>query len=269
MKRNQIHLNERFTVIEDSLQMLMMRNIQLASFVGGQLKNINFHFSKISQTFSLDVYKSVNVHQKSIMKSVNDLVLMLQESLKDMNSNSSGNGGNCKKSGKNKKPGMGAMKKKQESFKKSLQDMIDGLKDGEKGSKGKQGMSKQLSKMLSEQEKMQQMLQQLMQSGQVGQQTNEVLKEIGKLLDKNIDDIIRRNISDQMLNRQQSILNRMLEAEKAEQEREKDDKREAEKPNNFKISNPKDDLEYKEKINKQKGIIVKPNVQIKNLFKRN
>lgn len=268
MKREQIQLNERFLILEDSLQALMMRNVQLSTFVGGLLKDINFHFGTISERFGNDVYKSINVHQQSIMKSVNDLVLMLQESLKDIDSNMSGKGGNCKKPGKKKKPGMGDMKKQQDSFKKSVQDMIDGLKNGEKGSKGKQGMSQQLSKMLSEQEKMQQMLQELMQSGQVGQKTNEVLKEIGRLLDKNIDDIIQRNISDHMLNRQQTILNRMLEADKAEQERDKDDTREAEKPNTYEISNPKNDLEYKEKNINQRGIIVKPNIPLKYFFQR-
>jgi len=176
--------------------------------------------------------------------------------------------GSQSKSGKKSKPGMGGMKKQQQSFKDALQKMIDELKKGSKSGKGKKGMSKQLSKMLGQQEKMQQLIQQLMQSGGVGQQSKQLLKEINKMVDQNIDDIIHRNISDNMLKRQQQILNRMLEAEKAEQEREKEKKRKSEAPNNFKLSNPNEKLEYKRDSISRKGILYKQELPLKYFFQR-
>lgn len=268
LRKEQLLLKERFTTIQDSLQSIMLRNVELAGFIGTQLKDINIHFDQIHKKFSGERYSSIIVSQQTIMQNINELVVMMQESLKNMESNMSGKGGNCDKPGKKKKPGMSRMKKQQESFKKSLQEMIDGLKKGEKGQKGQQGTSEQLSKMLGAQEKMQQMLQQMMQSGEVGQKAGQKLKEINKIIDQNIDDILNRNISDKMFNRQNEILSRMLEAEKAEEEREKDDKRESKSVKNQKLSNPGEILEYKGEEKIQRGIIFKPDIPLKYFFQR-
>jgi hypothetical protein len=267
LKRNQISLEERFSSLEDSLNALMSRNAMVALSIGNQIKNIKFNFKAIGGTFEAERFLSIQIYQQIIMQSANELILLLNESLDQMNS-MSGTGGQCKKKGSKSKPGMSGMKKKQEGMKKSLQQMIDQLKKGSQPGEGQKGMSEQLSKMLGEQEKLQQMLQQMMQSGEVGQSTRQLLQEINKMVDRNIDDIIKRNIDDNLVRRQNQILNRMLEAEIAEEEREKDKKREAEQPNNYEISNPKDIFEYKEEQNSQKGILHKKKLPLKYFFQR-
>ncbi|PLX24736.1 MAG: hypothetical protein C0599_01780 [Salinivirgaceae bacterium] len=267
LKRKQINLEERFSTLEDSLNALMSRNAMVALSIGNQIKNIKFNFRAINKTFEAERFQTIQIYQQVIMQSANELILMLNESLDQMNS-MSGMGGQCKKKGNKSKPGMNGMKKKQESMKKSLQQMIDQMKKGSQSGKGQKGMSEQLSKMLGEQEKLQQMLQQMMQSGEVGQTTRQLLQEINKMVDRNIDDIIKRNINDNLIRRQNQILNRMLEAEKAEEEREKDKKREAEQPNNYEISNPKDIFEYKEEQKSQKGILNKKKLPLKYFFQR-
>ncbi|WP_462281212.1 hypothetical protein, partial [Salinivirga cyanobacteriivorans] len=266
LRRTQSQLKAQFAVSKDSLHALMSRNAMVASSIGNQLESINTHFKAIDDEFQKERFRSIAVHQQKIMQSTNELILMLNESLNNMSSMSGK--GSQNKSGKKSKPGMGGMKKQQQSFKDALQKMIDELKKGSKSGKGKKGMSKQLSKMLGQQEKMQQLIQQLMQSGGVGQQSKKLLKEINKMVDQNIDDIIHRNISDNMLRRQQQILNRMLEAEKAEQEREKEKKRKSEAPNNFKLSNPNEKLEYKKDSKSRKGILYKQELPLKYFFQR-
>ena len=266
LRRTQSGLKAQFSVSKDSLHALMNRNAMVASAIGNQLESIDTHFKAIDNEFQKERFRSIAVHQQKIMQSTNELILMLNESLDNMNSMSGK--GSQSKSGKKSKPGMGGMKKQQQSFKDALQKMIDELKKGSKSGKGKKGMSKQLSKMLGQQEKMQQLIQQLMQSGGVGQQSKQLLKEINKKVDQNIDDIIHKNINDNMLKRQQQILNRMLEAEKAEQEREKEKKRKSEAPNNFKLSNPKEKLEYKKDSKSRKGILYKQELPLKYFFQR-
>ncbi len=267
IRRQQAGLKPRFAIVEDSLHALMNRNAMVASAIGNQLQTIKSHFSSIQDIFQEERFSNIEIHQQKIMQSTNELILMLNESLDNMQNSMSGKGGQ-NKSGKKSKPGMGGMKKQQQSFKESIQKMIDELKKGSKSGKGKKGMSKQLSEMLSQQEKMQQLLQQIMQSGGVGQQSRQILKEINKMVDQNIDDIIQRNISDNMLQRQQKILNRMLEAEKAEQEREKEKKRESQAPNNYEISNPEEKYEYKEDSKSRKGIIYRKELPLKYFFQR-
>jgi hypothetical protein len=267
LKRKQVNLKERFKSLNDSLTALASRNSSVAVTLGNQIKNIHFNFNEIQNVFQEERFKSIQVNQQDIMQSINELILLLNESLDQMDSNS-GMGGSCKKQSKKSKPGMSGMKKKQQSMKKSLQQMIDQLKKGSQSGKGQKKMSEQLSKMLGEQEKLQQMLQQMMQSGDVGQTTKQMLQEINKMVDRNIDDIIHRNINDNLIRRQNQIMNRMLEAEKAEEEREKDKKRESEQPNNYKISNPEEIFQYKEEHKLQKGIIDKEKLPLKYFYQR-
>lgn len=267
LKRKQIDLKERFMVLEDSLNALMSRNIMVANTIGNQIKEIRFNFSEINNVFQGERFQSIQLNQQGIMSSINKLILLLSESLDQMNS-MSGMGGNCQKKGKKSKPGMSGMKKKQQSIKKSLQQMIDQLKKGSKPGEGQKQLSQQLSKMLGEQEKLQQMLQQMMQSGEVGQTTRQLLQEINRMVDKSIDDIIQRNIDNNLIRRQNQILNRMLEAEKAEEERKKDKKRQAERPNNYELSNPEAIFQYKEEQKSQKGILNKKKLPLKYFFQR-
>lgn len=266
LKREQMTMEGQFKILDDSLQALMKRNPQVALIVGNQIENIQVHFSRIQETFKAEKFQSIQVHQQAIMKSTNELILLLNESLNNMQQGMSGKGGNCKKKGKKSKPGMSGMKKQQQNFKQSLKEMIEQLKKGNSSGKGNKGMSEKLSKMLGQQEKMQQLLQQFMQSDNVGKQSRKILKQINSMIDKNIDDIVHRNINDNMVQRQEKIMNRLLESEKAEREREKEKKRRAERPNDYKKSTPDDKLDDKDDKKRQKGIIERRDLPLKYFF---
>ena len=92
------------------------------------------------------------------------------------------------------------------------------------------------------------MRQQLNQDGSGnGNQLNKAIDDMEEIE----NDIINNQISDLTLKRQKDILTRLLEHEKADRERDLDEKREAEKVKNQKISNPNQYLEYKRKKEKE------------------
>src|SRR5690606_36486220 len=64
-------------------------------------------------------------------------------------------------------------------------------------------------------------------------------------------DIVNRNITPETLERQQKILTRLLESEKAEEEREKDDKRESNEFTEEIIPNENIFFEYNKKKEKE------------------
>ena len=66
-----------------------------------------------------------------------------------------------------------------------------------------------------------------------------------KDMDMNETDLINKRISQETLQRQQRIITRMLESEKAEQLREKDEKRESTEAKNVEFSNPFSNFKYK------------------------
>ena len=77
------------------------------------------------------------------------------------------------------------------------------------------------------------------------------LKKIIKTLEKIEDDIINNNINPETLNRQQSIITKMLEHEKANREQEKEKKRQSKEIKEQEFSNPNQFLEYKRKKEKE------------------
>ena len=64
-------------------------------------------------------------------------------------------------------------------------------------------------------------------------------------MEKNEEDLINRNLNIETINRQQDILTRLLESEKAEREREYDKKRESNEAKENEFSNPAEFFEYK------------------------
>jgi hypothetical protein len=97
-------------------------------------------------------------------------------------------------------------------------------------------------------EMMQQMLRDLMNNGQVGSQAQETLKKIDQMLEENRRELMNKSINAETIARQNLITTRLLEAERAETEREFEDKRESESADDF-YSNPVKFFEYKEKEN--------------------
>jgi len=64
-------------------------------------------------------------------------------------------------------------------------------------------------------------------------------------MEKTENDIVNRNITQETLKRQSEIMTRLLEAEKADQERDQEEKRKSNEAKTQQYSNPNNFLEYK------------------------
>jgi len=70
------------------------------------------------------------------------------------------------------------------------------------------------------------------------------LSKIMDKMDQTETDLVNKMLSDETIKRQQEILTRMLESEKAEKEREMDEKRQSNEAKSVNYSNPNEFLEY-------------------------
>jgi len=68
---------------------------------------------------------------------------------------------------------------------------------------------------------------------------------LADMMEQTEKDIVNKQISNETMKRQQDILTRLLESEKAEREREQDEKRKSNEAKNEILSNPERFLEYK------------------------
>ena len=113
---------------------------------------------------------------------------------------------------------------------KSLNDQMKEMKEGlEKAGKGK-AQSKQFAQMAARQAALRKALrdakQEMQEQGQ-GKGAKE-LDDILDQMDKVEIDLVNKRLTNEMLKRQEQIMTRLLEAEKAQREREYDNKRKAE-----------------------------------------
>mgnify|MGYP000843912834 CR=1 FL=1 len=232
---DQKRLKDNLSMVEDSLLALSKRQPMIGNFVNREIRDINNNTDMTLEALQKRSIGMASSKQQYVMTAVNNLALLLSESLKNMeqslNMQASG------KSGKqNPKPGKGknsmkSMRQMQEKLNQQMEELRKGMspKPGEKSQQG-QGtqMSEQLARMAAQQEALRRMLQQyadeLQKEGNVNQQgMQRMLQE----MEKTESDLVNKILNQQTMKRQQDILTRLLESEKAEMKREQEERRES------------------------------------------
>jgi hypothetical protein len=232
LSQKQKNIKDNLKTAEDSLYAISKKVPQIQSTVNKQISEINEHIEQALQNLGERHTPEATSNQQYAMTSMNNLALMLSEALEQLQ-NSKANGKSGK--GKGKKQSISSLAKMQEQLNKNMQQARDQMqKQGNKGQsgQGQQGrgnnMSEQFAKFAREQEMIRQLLQQINQNeNKDGTGKSGDLDKISKQMEQNERDLVHRAITDETLKRQQQIQTRLLEAEKADQEREQDQKRES------------------------------------------
>ena len=169
------------------------------------------------------------------MTSVNNLALLLSETLKQMQmdlANKKPGTKQCNKPGSGTKPSLKELKKMQEQLKKKMKEQKG--KKGEKGKKGKkngkepssEGNSKALMQLAQQQQKIRERLQELRDEIGINGEKGKIDRILEKM-EENETDILNNNITNETLLRQEEILSKLLEAEEAQREKGEEEKRES------------------------------------------
>jgi len=223
-------------MIEDSLNALARRQMSVKPFIQGEISKIQDHLTSSQNDLNERKLSNATKNQQFVLTSMNNLALMLNESMKEMQKKKSECKSKCKKSGNGScsKPGGSGKSKKasarelQQQLNRQMEAMKRSMEqNGQQGQSGQQQkMSEQFAKMAAQQEAIRKMLQeynnaQKAQNG-VGDKSLEQLIEDMKKTEK---ELVNRQITQQTLQRQQSITTRLLQSERADQQREKEEER--------------------------------------------
>ncbi|TNE82062.1 MAG: DUF4175 domain-containing protein [Bacteroidetes bacterium] len=214
-------------LVEDSLLALSKRIMMLSGYINEEIGKVNQNMSRSMGQLSQRNSRTARVSQQYTMTHLNNLAVMISDVLKNMQEDmmqSSGSGG-----GSSKKPKKGNSKsmKKMKEMQKQLGDELKKMRG--KMQNGQQPGSEGWARMAAQQEQIRRMMQdaqkQLRESGENGaaQELQKTIDEMEKLE----KDLVNKKLNPETINRHQEIETRMLEHEKAEQEREKDPKRES------------------------------------------
>jgi hypothetical protein len=162
---------------------------------------------------------------------MNNLALMLSDALDHLQDQMK----NAKsKSGKGKpQQSMQQLSRMQQQLNQNMQQMRDQMQQQQKegnnqGQSQHQSQSEQLARMARMQQDIRQQLEKInREENKDGKNGLGDLDKITKQMEQTENDLVNRRITDESLKRQQQIQVKMLEAEKAEQQREQDKQRES------------------------------------------
>ncbi|MCG6190744.1 DUF4175 family protein [Maribellus maritimus] len=262
LNHEQKRIFDQSKIVRDSLYALAMRTPQINSMVNNELLSMELNLEKSTSQMEEGLFPNAKVNQLFVITSVNNLALMLNEALENLEEQMANAmpGDQQNENPAQGKPGMNMLKNASENLKQQLERMIEQMKNGNKGE-----MSQQLGESLMQHEMMQQMLRELMNNGKVGSGAKDQLQQIDQLLEQNKKELMNKNINAQTIARQNLITTRLLEAERAELEREYEDKRESETADDF-YSNPAKFFEYKEKENYSIEYLYKNSHKLNNFY---
>lgn len=233
--QEQYKLKDDFKIVEDSLQALAKRVFQIESFVTEKVGDIQGSMNSSIEELVERRKSSAAEFQQRTMKNVNDLALMLSESMDQMqqqmqSSQQSGNQ-SCPKPGQGggkPKPGKQPMDKISKG-QQELNQILNQLKERmQKGGQGQGASSKEFAQMAAKQAALRRALQEIQKEKKQQGKGDKELQEILDQMDKTETELVNKRLSNDMMKRQQDILTKLLEAEKAERERGEDEKRKSE-----------------------------------------
>jgi hypothetical protein len=228
LAQNQKDIKDNLKTAQDSLYSLSKRVPQIQSTVNKEITAINGQIDKAIENLGDRKTPEALRNQQFAMTSMNNLALLLSEALDQLQKamNKSGKG-----KGKQSQPSLSQLTKMQQQLNQNMQKAREQMMQGNQpqpGKSGQQGMSEQLARMARQQQSIRQTLQQISrESNKDGKGKLGNLDKISKEMEQTENDLVNRKITDEALKRQQQIQTRLLEAEKADQQREQDLKRES------------------------------------------
>ena len=263
----QKEIADNFIMVRDSLKSMAMRQPMIQNFVFDELHTIEDQTGLAMQYLNNLKLSSAVRNQQTSMMSMNNLALMLAESLDQMENSMSAQGmpmqsKQCK-SGQSQS--MQNMKQMQQQLGEQLKQMQQQMQQGKPQSGS---MSEQFARMAAEQEMlrqgMQQMLQEIKENGQLGDDgLNEIIKDMEKLE----EDLVNKRITRQTIERNREILSRMLESQKAQKKRDQDETRKSNEFKGSQFDRKIDEYIYEQSLKKNQEFLRKNPIEYTPFYK--
>ncbi|HTL82118.1 MAG TPA: DUF4175 family protein [Bacteroidia bacterium] len=253
LARKQKKLKDDSKMIEDSLLALSKRNPQVSPTVNSAITDINMNMERAQNSLSDRNSAEAANREQQCMKSINDLALLLNESLENMmqqqqqQNNSHCQGGKCNK------PGQGSKNKPGMSSLRQMQQQINGRIQQLQGQGG--GNAEELAKLAAQQEFIRRMLEEAAQDDPNADGGPKPGGQTQAQMEQTETDLVNRNITAETIQRQQQIMDKLLEYEKAERQKEMDDQRQADAAKNDLLSNPTGFSEYNRQKQKEAELL--------------
>ena len=270
IREQQKGLKDDFEIVNDSLISMSRRQTSIKPFIVKESGKIIKHIDRALSNLQDQKNGKASSEQQYAMTSMNNLSLMLSESLEQMEqsmqmSGSKKGSNKCKNPGKGKMPSMSDIMNQQKGLNKGLSGKAK--KNGLDGKDGLNKKSEELARMAAAQGEIRRMLQEFIEQLESEGGNGSALNKLAEEMKKTEEDLINRRLSQETFERQKNIETRLLKSQKAIQEREKEKKRESKEGKNRNSGNLNDKIEYKPENTQQEEILITVPLEVRPYYK--
>ncbi len=269
--QQQFKLKDDFVMIKDSLQELAKRVDQIQGFVLEKVAEVEKDMGESLNELEERQKPEAEASQRGIMKNVNDLALMLSESMEQMQQQMSGmmmgtqmcnNPGGMGPGGKQSDIPMDKITEGQKEMSEDMKQMM------EQGKKEGGNSARSFAEAAARQAALRKALEELQREKMEQGKGDKGLQELIDAMDKVETDLVNKRLDNAMLLRQQEILTRLLEAEEAERQREFDNTRKSETGKEYRREFPPALQEYLKKRASEIEMYEKVSPSLRPYYKR-
>ncbi len=233
LAQQQLKLKDDVKVLEDSLLELSKRDPMMSSFVTREITELNTRIDNVIEANRDRRRQQAATEMQFSMTSINNLALMLDSHF-DMMMQMMANARPSMKKGKQK-----GKQKSLGEMQQQLNDRIEQLKGS--GKSGRQ-MSEELAEMAAEQERIRRALQEMEEK--MKQNGGKLPGDLPGKMEQTETELVNKQLTEQLIQRQREILTRLLESEKSMREQNLDEERKGEAAKDYEKEIPAAVEEY-------------------------
>ncbi len=233
LAQQQLKLKDDVKVLEDSLLELSKKDAMMSSFVTREVTELNTRVDKVIEANKERRRQQASTEMQFSMTAINNLALMLDSHFDQM-----------MEMMKNAKPGKGKPKKGKEGLG-QMQEQLNRRIEELKGS-GKQGreLSEELAEMAAEQERIRRALQEMQEKMKNENGGKLPGGDLSQKMEETETELVNKQLTDKLIERQKDILTRLLESEKSMREQDLDEERKGETAKDYEKEIPPAVEEY-------------------------
>lgn len=233
LAQQQLKLKDDVKVLEDSLLELSKKDAMMSSFVTREVTELNTRMDKVIDANKERRRQQAATEMQFSMTSINNLALMLDSHFDMM-----------MQMMQNAKPGKGKSKNGKQSLSQMQEKLNQRIQDL-KGS-GKQGreLSEELAEMAAEQERIRRALQEMQEKMKKENGGKLPGGDLSQKMEETETELVNKQLTDKLVERQKEILTRLLESEKSQREQDLDEERKGETAKDYEKEIPPAVEEY-------------------------
>jgi hypothetical protein len=222
LSERQLNLKDDGKIIEDSLTALAKRVFQIEAIVTKEMSGLKESIDNTITALQIREDNKAVSYQQQSMEHTNNLALLLDDIIQQMQMQMQSQGGQQSANDQQASPS-----EMQKSINQKTQQLSDGQKSGRELAEG-------LAEIAAEQARLRKLTDELLKNSDDGSKPGgDGISDIIKEMEAIEESLVNKRLNTELINRQERLVTKLLEAENASNEQEEENEREAQTAKNY------------------------------------